>query len=165
MTKKDISEIFSIWSLNWPASEMLQGGEDLLDARITLYADRLKDVNPWYGRKAAMLSIDTRRFLPSIAEYLEDIEKVKSSTSQTIDFLLSQIVNEVRLAKAEGRQLKSSDILPAGREVIERMGGWKAFAPESKPFFNRAGFEEAYIRLEIDKELALGSGRSLPPKR
>lgn len=166
MTKKEISEIFSLWSLNWPSAEMFQGGTELLNARITLYASRLKDVNYWYGRQGAMVSIDTRKFPPSIAEYKEDISVVVKKTKSQVDFLYNQVTTEVHFSLKEGKPMEAilRDMLPAGRSVIERMGGWKAFAPDDQPFYNRAGFEEAFLRLQTEKEgLPADSSKRLLP--
>ena len=168
MTKKEISEIFSLWSLNWPSAEMFQGGADLLNARITLYANRLKDVNYWYGRRGAMVSIDKRKFPPSIAEYKEDIASVMKETKDQVDFLYNQITCDIYFSKQEGKSIDAilRDMLPAGRAVIEKMGGWKAFAPDDQPFYNRDGFLEAYLKLQAEREgLPADSNKRLPPQK
>lgn len=168
MNKKEVSEIFSLWSLNWPSAEMFQGGAEVLNARITLFANRFKDVSYWYGRQGALVSIDTRKFPPSIAEYREDIDKVISDTKQKIDLLYEITMRDIRLAKSQGQPIESviNDMLPAAREIIDRMGGIKALVPENQPFPNAHGFEEAYLCLQIEKDgSASSNNRRLPPKK
>lgn len=167
MTKKEIAEIFSLWSLNWPSAEMFQGGSDLLNARITLYASRLQDVNYFYGKKGALVSIDTRKFLPTIAEYREDIAAVAARYKRQVDFLFEQVINQIHFSEKGGQpvEIMLGEMLPVGREIIDRMGGWKAFAPDNEPFYNRKSFEEAFLCMQAEKEgLPSGSDRRLSPK-
>jgi len=167
MTRKEIAEIFSLWSLNWPSAEMFQGGADLLNARITLYASRLQDVNYWYGRQGALVSIDTRKFPPTIAEYKEDIAAVVARSKRQVDFLFNQVINQIHFLAGAGKPVEIilGEMPPVGREIIDRMGGWKAFAPDNEPFYNRKGFEEAFLCLQAEKErLPSGNDRRPCPK-
>lgn len=74
MTPKEISEIFTIWALNWPSAELYQGGEKMLDLRCKIFAEHLADVDYWDGLQGAAYSLKTRKFAPNIAEFREDIE-------------------------------------------------------------------------------------------
>lgn len=164
MTKKDVSEVFYVWSLNWPAAEMFQGGQELLNARITLYANRLKDVDYWYGKQAASLAVDTRRFPPSIAEYRDDIETVMAEVRARCAIAYDLVINTIAFAKMCGMPLQQAldELPPVSKAVIERMGGWSAFAPKEQPFLNKAGFDEAFLKLEKETDGLPPGKRQLP---
>ena len=99
MTKKQMTEIFSLWSLNWPAAELFQGGAELIEARIKLYAHNFEDVDYCFGLKGAEISLKERRFPPSIAEYRADINKVindiYSVSAQGIPINTNRKINDI----------------------------------------------------------------------
>jgi len=152
MTKKELSEIFSLWSLNWPNAELFQGGKEMLNARITLYANRLQDVGYWFGRKGALVSIDTRRFPPTIAEYRADIETGRKELLEMADFRFNLLRNEIPNGKESDLQAAYGRLLPCVREVVDSMGGMEQIFCADMPFLDQHKFQEAFAALEVQRE-------------
>lgn len=157
MNRKEISEIFSLWSLNWPNAEMFQGDRNLLNARITLYANRLQEVSYWFGRKGALISIDTRRFPPNIAEYREDISKAKAAS----EMISGMWFDQLRFADTRnGLEAAYTELPQPVQEIVDEMGGMKRVYIPGTQILDGTGFEAAYIRLQMRRENWLPAGEN-----
>lgn len=71
MTKKEMTEIFSVMLLAWPNAEMFKGGVAKLGPTIELWTDCLSDVDFWLGQQAVIRLCRECKFPPSIAEFKE----------------------------------------------------------------------------------------------
>lgn len=144
MNKRQVAEIFSLWALNWPSNEMFQGGQAILDARISLFASRLSKVDNFYGKKAAIRAIDTRRFPPNIAEFLEDVAAVEAEIENRCSAEWDALRYAQRIKYITGKTDAQiySDLSPVARLCIDAMGGLGVLA--SRTGCNRASFRSAY---------------------
>lgn len=175
MTPKEISEIFTIWALNWPNAELYQGGEQMLDLRCKIFAEHLSDVDYWDGLQGAAYSLKTRKFAPNIAEFREDIEMARRKIQGEINERYSALRNGYLIAKRLGKPTDEFiKHLPRRTQTVLRvMGGLEAFAPPDSPTFNYDGFIQTYMTLlrkrnaltgDRFKELPAGA-KALPEKK
>lgn len=160
MTMRDISEIFTVWAMNWPSAELFQGGMQMLDSRCRIYAAQLAGVDHWEGLRGAARSMKTRRFPPNIAEFLEDIQAERAAAESEIEnaylFARSQIAIAEQCGDSPAEILNR---LPRrAKIVIQTMGGLHAFKPPEDAFFNREGFRRTYLTL-LRQTNALTGGR------
>lgn len=150
MTQKEVSELFAVWALNWPNSEMFKGGAAMLDARVKLYASQLADVDYWLGQKATEHSLRTRIYAPNIAEFLEDIETAKAGIESEIDAAYVALRSSCQIAHLNGRKVDDSILrtMPSRiQKTVTAMGGIDAFAPSDKPCFEMTAFKNTYLTL------------------
>ena len=54
MTRKEMTEIFSVMLLAWPNAEMFKGGVQKLGPTIELWTACLPDVDFWQGQQAVI---------------------------------------------------------------------------------------------------------------
>ena len=160
MTPKEISEIFTIWALNWPNAELYQGGEEMLDLRCKIFAEHLSDVEYWDGLQGAAYSLKTRKFAPNIAEFREDIDTAHRMIMGEINDGYSALRSGCLIAKSLGES--PDDFikrLPKRTQTVLRvMGGLEAFDPPDSPTFNYDGFKNTYMTL-LRKRNALTGDR------
>ncbi|MBR1565260.1 MAG: hypothetical protein IJ649_00720 [Oscillospiraceae bacterium] len=149
MTPKEISEIFTIWALNWPSAELYQGGEKMLDLRCKIFAEHLSDVDYWDGLQGAAYSLKTRKFAPNIAEFREDIETAHRKIQSEINEGYTVLRSGYLIAKSMDEPLDEfTKYLPKRTQTVLRvMGGLEAFAPPDSPTFNYDGFKNTYMNL------------------
>lgn len=149
MTAKEISEIFTIWALNWPSAELFQGGTKMLDLRCKIFAEHLSDVEYWDGLQGAAYSLKTRKFAPNIAEFREDIETAHEKIMVEINEGYTALRNWYQITTSLGES--TDDFikhLPQRTQTVLRvMGGLEAFAPPDSHMFNYDGFKNTYMSL------------------
>ena len=85
MTKKEMTEIFSVMLLAWPNAEMFKGGVAKLGPTIELWAACLSDVDFWLGQQAVIRLCRECKFPPSIAEFKEKADNVQQEIRSRID--------------------------------------------------------------------------------
>ena len=149
MTTKEISEIFTIWALNWPNAELFQGGTKMLDFRCKIFAEHLSDVEYWDGLQGAAYSLKTRKFAPNIAEFREDIETAHGKILAEINEGYSALRSGYLIAKSLGESPEDfiTHLPQRSQTVLRVMGGIEAFAPSDSPTFNYDGFKNTYMTL------------------
>ena len=162
MTPKEISEIFTIWALNWPSAELYQGDEKMLDLRCKIFAEHLSDVDYWDGLQGAAYSLKTRKFAPNIAEFREDIETARRKILGEINEGYALLRRWYLMAKSMGEPTDNfiKDLPKRTQTVLRVMGGMEAFAPPDSPYFNYDGFKSTGDQF---KELPV-EAKALPGK-
>lgn len=162
MTRKEMTEIFTVMSLAWPNAEMFKGGVERLGPTITLWASCLPDVDFWTGQQTVVKLCRECKFPPTIAEFKEKAEAVHADIRQAID----QDWNFLTLHRLTGdgveQYVKS---LPDGcrtKTVVMAMGGVEALVinDERGQHLNFEGFRDTYTAL-IRKDPALYGGTKL----
>lgn len=168
MTALEISEIFTVWAINWPNAEMFQGGVDMLNMRCKLFAQHFSDIDYWDGLCGAALSLETRKYAPNIAEFAEDIKAAKEKIRQEIDQAYLNARSAILMAESFGEDPEQAiERLPArSKTVITVMGGYDAFVPPGQNYFNMDGFVRTYNGLLRKRNLLTGEKfESLPAGR
>lgn len=121
MTKKEMTEIFSVMLLAWPNAEMFKGGVAKLGPTIELWTACLSDVDFWLGQQAVIRLCRECKFPPSIAEFKEKAEAVTSEVKERIDVAW----NHLKFSLDEKPPEEVYATLPEGetKAVIAAMGG------------------------------------------
>lgn len=71
MDKQAVSECFAIMRAAWPSAELFRQDKQGQAQSITLWARMAADIPAEIGKAAVMELVGTRKFPPSIAEFLE----------------------------------------------------------------------------------------------
>ena len=158
MTAKEISEIFTIWALNWPNAEMFQGGVKMLDFRCRIFATQLSDVDYWDGLLGAARSLRVRKYAPNIAEFSEDIAEAKRQMKNEIDSAYLSARNSIVFFHDAGESVEQivSRLPERTQTVIRVMGGIDAFLPPDGQYFNMDGFTRTYEMLLRKRNMLTG---------
>lgn len=170
MTKKEMTEIFSVMMLAWPNAEMFKGGVQKLAPTIELWTVCLSDVDFWTAQQAVIKLCQECKFPPSIAEFKEKAVSAQSELSARIDMAW----RDVRWALEEHKTPEAafpnlSSIL--AEQAIEAMGGPSTLIVqgvhiygdgrrESYEYYNYDGFKTAATKI-IQSKPALGGKRRL----
>lgn len=86
MTKKEMTELFGVMLLAWPNAEMFKGGVAKLGPTIELWTACLTDVDFWLGQQAVIRLCRECKFPPSIAEFKEKADAVKTGNRLAYQF-------------------------------------------------------------------------------
>lgn len=161
MTKKEMTEIFSVMLLAWPSAEMFKGGIQKLGPTIQLWTTCLEDVDYWTAQQAVVRLCKECKFPPAIADFREKVDKVNSDIKARI----GDEIQAIRLGEhVHGSTSAYYEKLPTNctaRAVIDAMGGpenlikvstWNG---QETSTWNWDGFEKTY-RMLLRKEWALG---------
>ena len=123
MTRKEVTEIFSVLMLAYPRAEMFKGGIQKLGPTISLWATCLDDVDFWTGQQAVIRVCKECVFPPSIAEFRTAAQDVTKELEQGADAVFSHIRSYTGLY---GSTQEMYEKLPADsktKAVIDAMGG------------------------------------------
>lgn len=147
MTKKEMTEIFSVMLLAWPNAEMFKGGVTKLGPTIELWATCLADVDFWLGQQAVIRLCRECKFPPSIAEFKDKADSVK----QEIDVRISLEWNQIKFSRLLDRAPEEwYKRLPPGSEVkavVDALGGVEKFATGGEGSWNYYEFRDMYQKL------------------
>ena len=123
MTKKEMTELFSVMLLAWPNAEMFRGGIAKLGPTVELWAACTADVDFWTGQQAVIRLCKTCKFPPTIAEFREQVDAVNADIRSKYNAMF-QIIRSADLMYGSVEAYCQS-LLPGSfnREVIDRMGG------------------------------------------
>ena len=169
MTRKEMTEIFSVMLLAWPNAEMFNGGVQKLGPTIELWTACLPDVDFWQGQQAVIKLCRECKFPPSIAEFREKAEKVQSEVSASIDMAWSHLRLDMQLGKTPEEAAQG---WPEGSDVsraIAAIGGPSRLVivethtlgdgtVKTYEKYNYSEFCAAYEKI-IREKSALGSGQ------
>lgn len=86
MTKKDVSELFSIVMTAWPHAEMCKATVDDLDRMISLWQVCLNDIDFWTAQQALIRLCQKLKFAPTIADLRAEAEAVRGEVEATARF-------------------------------------------------------------------------------
>ncbi len=133
MTKKEVTEIFSVMMSAWPNAEMFRGGMQKLGTTITLWTRCLEDVECWIAQQAVMDLCRTCKFPPSIAEMRECSLNIKGKYKSQIDAQTSmfRMMSDINGRELAYQELGDGSIV---KGAIDRMGGlgnWDYYQYES----------------------------------
>lgn len=169
MTRKEMTEIFSVMLLAWPNAEMFKGGVQKLGPTIELWTACLPNVDFWMAQQAVIKLCRECKFPPSIAEFKENAEKVKSEVKARIDMSWNLLRMDMELGKTPEAACARLPKDSAEYLAIQAIGGPSrlivteehTFANGRKETFERYNYGEfaaAYERL-IRQTSALGSSQ------
>lgn len=170
MTKKEMTEIFSVMMLAWPNAEMFKGGTQKLAPTIELWTVCLSDVDFWTAQQAVIKLCRECKFPPSIAEFKEKATSVQYELSGRIDMAWRDVKWELeRHETPEAALHELSDTL--AEQAIAAMGGPGALIVQSMhiygdgrtepcEYYNYDGFKKAATKI-IQSKPALGGNRRL----
>lgn len=156
MTKKEMSELFSVMILAWPNAEIFKGGTQKLGPTITLWTSCTEDVDFWTGQQAVRRLCKINKFPPTIAEFREQVAEFKKDLRYTV----CGVFEELKMVDFLGGSLEDYYAgLPESdfrRKVISAMGGVdKLTAPNG--LWNYGGFQETFVSLLQNKGLPASS--------
>lgn len=123
MTKKEITEIFSVMMLAYPRAEMFKGGIAKLGPTITLWARCLEDIDFWTGQQAVIRVCKECTFPPTIAEFRAAAEAVNEELEARASGIFGSIRSGEALVgsmDAFYKKLAPDDEI---RMVIDALGG------------------------------------------
>lgn len=169
MTKKEMTEIFSVMLLAWPNAEMFKGGVAKLGPTIELWAACLSDVDFWTAQQAVIRLCRSCKFPPSIAEFKEQADAVSQDVQSRINLAWNDIKWSRLLDKSPEEWYQS---LPPGcdiRAVVDALGGPKGLVSEDGKRWNYYEFRDMYEKLIREgkpgavAQLAPGKKKELSP--
>ena len=169
MTKKEVTEIFSVLMLAYPRAEMFQGGIGKLGPTISLWSRCLEDVDFWTGQQAVIRVCRECTFPPTIAEFRAAAEAVTQDVKNRANGIFSAIRSGEALSgnldALYAAQLPGSEI----KAVIDELGGTKGLVRELKSggqIWNIDAILRAAEKIIRQKEALPPGGRAaLPDKR
>lgn len=147
MTRKKTAEIIGIFALAYPYAEIYKA-QDAADlkkkqaALINLWAAALPDVEDWVAEPAAKICMRTSKFMPSIAEFREAAEELRTkSDAEAREAFLAARDAVLCFPGKEERMMG-----PRAWAVVQAMGGLDAFAPQGGSFEMEI-FESVYKQM------------------
>lgn len=147
MTKKEMTEIFSVMLLAWPNAEMFKGGVSKLGPTIELWTACLSDVDFWLGQQAVIRLCRECKFPPSIAEFKEKAGAVQQEVRSRIDLEWNQIKFSRALAASPGEWYQGLSPDGAVKAVVDALGGVEKFATSGEGSWNYYEFRDMYEKL------------------
>lgn len=151
MTKREMTELFSVMLLAWPNAEMFRGGIAKLGPTVELWTACTAEVDFWTGQQAVVQLCKTCKFPPTIAEFWVQVNAVNDRIKSKCDAMF-QVIRSADLMYGSIEAYCQS--LPPGsfnREVIDQMGGpanlvitW-GYNGEKRSRWNTDGLEAACI--------------------
>lgn len=143
MTRKEVTELFSVMLLAWPNAEMFKGGVQKLGPTIELWAKCLPDVDFWTGQQALIRLCQVCKFPPTIAEFREQVEGVNNSIKERTSLEWSLIRMELDMGKTPWQVFDELHPESLSRLAMISMGGPEKIIQECG-LLNYYGFEEAF---------------------
>lgn len=166
MTRKEVTELFSVMLLAWPNAEMFKGGVQKLGPTIELWAKCLTDVDFWTGQQALIRLCQVCKFPPTIAEFREQVERVNADIRERTSLDWSRIRLDLDMGHTPQQIFDSLPPESLSRLAITSMGGPEKIIQECG-LLNFYGFEEAYrnavkthVELMCTNNQKLGGGVS-----
>ena len=160
MTKKEMTEIFSVMLLAWPNAEMFKGGVAKLGPTIELWATCLLDVDFWTGKRAVIRLCRECKFPPSIAEFKERVDAVKSEVKEHIDYAWNQIKFDRLLDRSPNEWYQGLAPGSTVKEVVDALGGAEGLLDGRWNYYEFRDMYEKLIRKEGPGAVAqITSGR------
>ena len=161
MTKKEVTEIFSVMMLAWPNSELFKGGIQKLGPTIELWHSCLPDVDFWTGKQAVIRLCRENKYSPTIADFREKVEKINTEIRERTEEALGRI----KTGELFGSVADYYNQLPEGdfdKAVIQAMGGPEHLIlplDNGDAMWDVTGFENAYLAVLKKTQIDIGQGR------
>ncbi len=156
MTRKEVTELFSVMLLAWPNAEMFKGGVQKLGPTIELWAKCLTDVDFWTGQQALIRLCKVCKFPPTIAEFREQVESVNASISERTSLDWSRIRLDLDLGMTPRQIFEALPPDSLSRVAMTSMGGPEKIILECG-LLNYYGFEEAFRNAIMSQNALPGS--------
>lgn len=157
MTRKEMSEIFAALLLAYPHAEVFKGGIQKLGPTINLWTACLSEIDFWTGQQAVIKLCRVCKFPPTIAEFREQADNVKSEVQQRVNSawtllrfdLEDKSPSEVYAALDERSQTKLAIAAMGGPEklIVQSEHVYGDGRREPYTHFDYHGFAAAYERL------------------
>lgn len=123
MTRKEMTEIFSVMLLAWPNAEMFKGGLQKLGPTIELWAACLCDVDFVIAQKAVVLLCKECKFPPSIAEFRDKVDIVHGEITARVDTAWDKLMLGLRLGRSPQEIYNKLPRDSRTRSAIDAIGG------------------------------------------
>lgn len=165
MTKKEMTEIFSVMMLAWPNAEMFRGGIAKLAPTIELWAVCLTDVDFWTAQQAVVKLCRECKFPPAIAEFKEKATDVTEGIEASIRNSFQMIRSGEGLYGSLDAFCSSLPEDNPTKKAIEIMGGVEALVitDGNCSRWNVDGFKRAYWSMVKGSPMLGGGTKSLLP--
>lgn len=145
MTKKEMTEIFSVMMLAWPGHKMFE--KATLQATIELWTACLADVDFWLAQQAVYRLCRECKFPPSIADFKEKADNADHDVKAEIDnaFYHLKMIDDLY---GEDKLYEKLD--DRTRSVVDAMGGVQSLTITSEHngkteyMWNLEGFKRTY---------------------
>ena len=142
MTKKEMTEIFSVMLLAWPNAEMFKGGVAKLGPTIELWTACLSDVDFWLGQQAVIRLCRECKFPPSIAEFKEKADNVQQEIKPLVQSM-NRLFGKIFVAVYHFRNFFRQCFSQPGFQRFERFylfGCHSCLIPQKKDLCKEACF-------------------------
>lgn len=159
MTKKEMTEIFSVMLLAWPNAEMFKGGVPKLGPTIELWTACLSDVDFWLGQQAVIRLCRECKFPPSIAEFKEKAEAVQQEVRSRIDLEWNQIKFSHVLDASPEEWYRGLPPDGAVKAVVDALGGVSGLGSSWNYYEFRDMYEKLIRKKKPGAVAQLTSGR------
>ena len=126
MTKKEMTELFSVMLLAWPNAEMFKGGIQKLGPTIELWTACTADVDFWTAQRAVIKLCNECKFPPTIAEFREKVDKVNSEIKERLLSTWSEIRMSPMVDCSNQEIYDSLHPESLARRAIDMIGGPEA---------------------------------------
>ncbi|MBR2943371.1 MAG: hypothetical protein IKB82_08235 [Clostridia bacterium] len=162
MTKKEMTELFSVMLLAWPNAEMFKGGIQKLGPTIELWTACTTDVDFWTAQRAVLKLCKECKFPPTIAEFREKVESVESDIRTEISHAWQIIRMEAQLGRTNEEIYDALQPGGLARMAIDAIGGPSAMTRQlgsGESMWNYYEWENAYKQL-IRRQPAIEGSRN-----
>ena len=176
MTHKEMSEIFAVMLLAYPNAEVFKGGIQKLGPTINLWVTCLPEIDFWTGQHAVVKLCRECKFPPTIAEFREKAESVKSEIRERISQSWMWLKYDMeKMSPEEAYQKLPPDSMARlaidvmggpGRLVIEKEHTYGDGSKRTASMYNYRGFEDSYnavlrrnSAIEAPRRPAIGAGQ------
>lgn len=170
MTQKEMVEIFAAMLLAYPNAETFKGGIQKLGPTIELWTTCLPEVDFWTGQQAVIKLCRECKYPPTIAEFKEKADAVKSEVEQQIDQAWRHLRLPMKFHAASPIEAYNDapDMIKAavdamggpGKLIITKIHTMGDGSKKPVEVFNYDGFRNAYEQL-LRRQSAL-PGRPRP---
>lgn len=143
MTRKEVTEIFSIIMVAWPNSKIFSDDQRLKPA-VETWAACTKDIDFWTAKKTIISLCQNSKFPPSINEFRERAAEINAKLAEDAKTLLDMIRIGFNLYGNE-----ALDKIPAAHRVIAGME--EPLLTDDR--WNVDGFIRSYIALRKTSQI------------
>jgi len=146
VTRKEMTEIFSVMMLAWPNAEMFKGGISVLGPTIELWTACTEDIDFWTGKQAVLKLCRSSKYPPTIAEFIGKAKEFKDEVREFVMETFWALNSEQILGGTCESFYKSLPAESPAKMVIDAMGGYQ-YLTDNDDSWNIEGFRRAYCAM------------------
>lgn len=163
MTKREMGEIFSVFSIAYPDKKPFSGKPDDILPAVELWCACLPEVDFWTGLQAARRLCRECKFPPTIAEFKEKADAVVGEVTKLIDEAWFLIQTPMRFSGMSPAEAYARLPNGATKAAIDAMGGPDKLliVRWGETYLDFEGFQRAYKALLRDERAALPGAQPL----